>query len=122
MNSRQNDKAHCMDDSKIVSGLLEQVARNSVAIENLSRVIADVVESEERKRYMPILKELLSSNFALQTQIGELAPEYHPMFSGLLAFSQLRKKYEDPNHPISLPSQEDIENAKRLWSKMRRAE
>ena len=101
--------------------LLEQIARNSVAIEELSRVLGGIVELQNRKLFTPQLKELTSSNLELQDQIGKKCPELHPYFLGLENFSKLRKKYEDPENPITLPSKEDIESAKAFWLRMKNA-
>jgi hypothetical protein len=101
--------------------LLEQVARNSVAIEKLSRVLGGIVEPKDRKLFTPQLKELTSSNLDLQDQIGKKCPELHPYFLGLESFSKLRKKYEDPENPITLPTKENIEGAKAFWLKIKKA-
>ena len=101
--------------------LLEQVARNSVAIETLMVVLGGIVELQDRKLFTPQLKELTSSNFELQDLIGKKCPELHPYFFGLENFSRLRKKYEVPENPITLPSKEDIEAAKAFGLKMKKA-
>lgn len=107
-------------DKKSATEMLEQVARNLVAIGNLSRVIGDLVKVDDRKLYTPMLKEMLSSNFELQSQIGALYSELDPFFLGRETFALLRQKYEDPNYPESMPTQEEIEKSKKFWEKVQR--
>ena len=98
--------------------MLEQIARNLAAIVNLSEVLGKLVKLEDRKLFGPMLKELLKSNYELQDQIGWKFPELHPDYLGLRNFKALRKKYEVPECPVVMPSQEDIDNAKRQWEKI----
>ncbi|MGQ8365838.1 hypothetical protein [Glaciecola sp. 1036] len=100
--------------------MLEQVARNLTAIENLSRVLGLLTEIKDRKLYTPMLKELLSSNFELQHEIGRIYNDLDPMYLGLEEFTLMRKKFEDPENPIPMPTQKDIENAKRSWERISR--
>lgn len=98
--------------------MLEQVARNLTAIENISRILAEIVD--DRKLYSPMLRELLNSNFELQHEIGQLYPNLDPMYLGLEEFAVLRQKYEDPKYPVSIPTVNDINNAKESWSKLQK--
>ncbi len=107
-------------DNETANKILEQIARNSVAIDNLSVVITDLVKMEDRKLYTPMFKELVSSNLELGDLIGSLCPELNPMFLGSENFARLRQKYEDPNYPVVIPTQEEIDKSKKLWEKIQR--
>ena len=107
-------------DSADAKKLLEQVARNLAAIEKLSRDLGELVDVEDRKVYGPMLKELLLSNFELQELIGSNFHDMHPSYLGLASFSQLKKQYEDPEHPIKLPSDEEITQAVSLWERLQK--
>jgi hypothetical protein len=103
------------DDIEI---MMEQIARNYTAIINLSHILGKLVKVEDRNIFGPMLKELLKSNYELQNQIGWKFPELHPDYLGLENFAALRKKYEIPELPVKMPSQDDIESAKELWQKI----
>ncbi len=105
-------------DSKDANKMLEQVARNLVAIENFSRILGGLVKVEDRKLYASMLKELVASNFELQELIGRNFQNIHPSYLGLEAFRHLKKKYEDPEYPISLPSEKELEQAISLWERL----
>ncbi|WP_371192903.1 hypothetical protein [Glaciecola sp. SC05] len=103
------------DDIEI---MLEQIARNHVATINLSYILGKLVPVEDRKVFGPMLKELLKSNYDLQHQIGWKFPELHPDYLGLENFAALRKKYEIPELPVKMPTQDDIATAKEQWQKI----
>ena len=105
-------------DKLDVEIMLEQIARNHSAIINLSLILGKLVQPEDRKVFGPMMKELLKSNYELQHQIGWKFPELHPDYLGLENFATLRKKYEIPELPVKMPSQEDIEKAKNQWEKI----
>ncbi|MEO2266819.1 hypothetical protein V1358_05865 [Pseudoalteromonas sp. YIC-656] len=105
-------------DNRDAKKILEQIARNLVAIENLSRILSGLVKVEDRKLYTSMLKELISSNFELQELIGRNFHNLHPSYLGLETFRHLKKKYEDPEHPISLPCEEDLKQARSLWERL----
>jgi hypothetical protein len=107
-------------DKKSATEMLEQVARNLVATGNLSKVLGDLVKVDDRKLYTPMLKEMLSSNFELQSQIAALYSDLDPFFLGHETFALVRQKYEDPNYPESMPTHEEIEKSKKLWEKVQR--
>jgi hypothetical protein len=38
----------------------------------------------------------------------------------MVYFARLRQKYEDPNYPVVIPTQEEIDKSKKLWEKIQR--
>ena len=107
-------------DKEIAESMLDQIARNLMAINKLSNIIDKVGEVQDRKLYTPVLKELLSSNYELQLQIGHHYPDLDPMLLGLENFTSLRKKYEDPEYPVRMPPKEELDKARTSWLKIQK--
>ena len=99
-------------ERKIAENMIEELASLSVSLENLSKKI----RVEERKSISKELKNIWSRYFELLDLVGKQCPEIHPHYLGLEQFEKLRKKHEDPEFPIDPPSQEEVEDATRIWN------
>ena len=101
-------------DRKTADNILEELAIISVTIENLSRKIS----KESRKEIAKDLGTLLKACTSIESEIGFKIPDIHPHYLGWENYSQLRKKHEDPEHPVVLPTEEQLEQAREQWSKI----
>ncbi|MEP1743190.1 MAG: hypothetical protein ABJI60_13090 [Kangiellaceae bacterium] len=106
-----------MDKSE-AEKLMEQIARNLHATFSLNEVLSELVPAENRKLFSHMMKELLKSNYELQYLIGRKCDELNPDYLGKEKFSLLMKKYETPEHPVSMPTDKDIQNANLQWEKI----
>ncbi len=104
-------------DREFAENLLEQLAILEVTIEEISRKIP----VELRKLISKDLGTLIKCCAEMEMDIGSKEPDLHPMFLGLENFSNLRKKHENPKHPVERPSDEEIKKANELWVKIKKS-
>jgi hypothetical protein len=103
-------------DRKFAENLLEHLAILTITIEDISRKIP----VENRKLVARDLGTLLKSCIEMQMDIGNRVPDLHPMYLGLGNFSKLRKKHENPEYPVEIPTEEEIKKAEEQWLKIRK--